>query len=164
MDEKGLKPFRVLGWYFRNIFRCRFRCVGARQRLLLGGELENETSSCCHPYEVQVYVARSFVAPHHPTEEADITCPHHPPHTATGGAGGDTIPPRGGGAAWLTDHTVPPGGGGPDACNHISAHVVSKQIKLGFPTFQYFPKYYFPKTIRDFFVKYWEIFGVSKDK
>ena len=114
LDEKGLKPFRVLGSYFRNIFRCRFRRAGVRQRLRLSGEFENETSNCCHLYyKAQVYVAASYVAPPHPTEEVDTRHQHHPPHTTTtGGAGGIPYHPPGGGELLGLQNTPSPWGWG----------------------------------------------------
>ena len=87
--------------------------MGARQRLRLGGEFENETSNCCQSYKAQEYVAESYVAPPHPTEEADTIRPHHPPHTTTtGGAGGIPYHPPGGGELLGLQNTPSPWGWG----------------------------------------------------
>ena len=63
------------------------------------------------PYKAKVYVAESYMAPPHSTEDADTIRPPSPPtphnHATTKGrAGGDTIPPPGG-AGPLGLHTTP---------------------------------------------------------
>ena len=151
LDEKGLKPFRVLGSYFRNIFRCRFRCVGARECLLLGGELENETNNCCHPYKAQMYVAESYMAPPHPTEEADTIRPHHPPHTTTtGGAGGIPYHPPGGGELLGLQNTPSPWGwGGSSSLQsyiYIYIYIQESEIRKFNIIFNHFTQ--FPRQIR----------------